>query len=382
MLNLKSVFCHTRPSEKTPKIPAGYYPPLSADELLATPQRQRWLAFLRDSSPLPKAQFRHYYQQPLMRCLTLMQQFPLTAEGIHARSGGMADYMLESLSYAVRLAKGHMLPPGAPPEEQAAQNTAWHAVMVYAAMLSPLGYLCDLQVELVNGKRCFPLDDAPPEPYRFRFLPAAPDYVRQSAGAMLAWRLIPAETIQWLNNYPDAFRALSLYLSGFREQTGVVHHIISEAVQLTTGMTAEKAKSVNDEVSSNVSEAPAVLPDNPGSQFWQWLVTGCQCGEIAVNQAENSVHLIGGYLFLPSPWIFRQYLTTTGGEPQEKDVIQKVFERLRYHRRNSGKMVTCHLYQTEDREGPYRKLSGYLVPAGKVFSGGINDGDNPLLAVI
>ncbi len=45
-------------------------------------------------------------------------------------------------------------------------------------------------------------------------------------------------------------------------------------------------------------------------------------------------------------------------------------------------MVTCHLYQTEDREGPYRKLSGYLVPAGKVFSGGINDGDNPLLAVI
>ncbi|MGL4172038.1 TraI domain-containing protein [Morganella morganii] len=47
-----------------------------------------------------------------MRCLTLMQQFPLTAERTHARSGGMADYMLESLSYAVRLAKGHMLPAG------------------------------------------------------------------------------------------------------------------------------------------------------------------------------------------------------------------------------------------------------------------------------
>ncbi len=382
MLNLKSVFCHTRPSEKTPKIQAGYYSPLSADVLLATPQRQRWLAFLSDSSPLPKAQFRHYYQQPLMHCLTLMQQFPLTAEGTHARSGGMADYMLESLSYAVRLAKGYMLPPGDPPEEQAAQSTAWHAVMVYAAMLSPLGYLCDVHVELVNGKRWFPLDDAPPVPYRFRFLPAAPDDVRQSAGAMLAWRLIPAEAIQWLSNYPDAFRALSLYLSGFREQTGVVHHVISEAVRLTTGMTAEKEKPVNAVVSSNVSEAPAALPDNPGSWFWQWLVTGCRSGEIEVNQAENSVHLTGGYLFLPSPWIFRQYLTTTGGELQEKDAIQKAFERLRYHRRNSGKMVTCHLYQTEDREGLYRKLSGYLVPAGKVFSGGINYGDNPLLAVI
>lgn len=382
MLNLKSFFQIRSIPEKTPKIPAGYYSPLSAAALLATPPRQRWLAFLRDSSPLPKAQFQHYYQQPLMHCLTLMQQFPLTAEGTHARSGGMADYMLESLSYAVRLAKGHMLPPGAPPEEQAAQSTAWHAVMVYAAMLSPLGYLCDVHVELVNGKRWFPLDDAPPEPYRFRFLPAAPDDARQSAGAMLAWRLIPAEAIQWLNNYPDAFRALSLYLSGFREQTGVVHHVISEAVRLTTGMTAEKEKPVNAVVSSNVSEAPEELPDNPGGQFWQWLVTGCKSREIAVNQAENSVHLTGGYLFLPPPWIFRQYLITTGGELQEKDAIQKAFERLRYHRRNSGKMVTCHLYQTEDREGPYRKLSGYLVPAGKVFSGGINDGDNPLLAVI
>ncbi|WP_368937764.1 TraI domain-containing protein [Morganella morganii] len=376
MLNLKSFFQIRSIPEKTPKIQAGYYSPLSAEALLETPQRQRWLAFLRDSSPLPKAQFRHYYQQPLMRCLTLMQQFPLTAEGTHARSGGMADYMLESLSYAVRLAKGHMFPPGAPLEEQAAQSTVWHAVMVYAAMLSLLGYLCDVHVELANGKRWFPLDNAPPEPYRFRFLPAAPDDVRQSAGAMLAWRLIPAEAIQWLNNYPDAFRALSLYLSGFREQTGVVHHIIFEAVQLTTGMTAEKEKPVN------VSEAPEELPDNPGGQFWQWLATGCQHGEIAVNETENSVHLTGGYLFLPSPWIFRQYLITTGGEPQEKDAIQKAFERLRYHRQNSGKMVTCHLYQTEDREGPYRKLSGYLVPAGKVFSGGINHGDNPLLAVI
>lgn len=369
---------------KTPpqNSPTGYYRPLSAEELLATQQRQHWLAFLRDSSPLPKAKFQHYYQQPLMRCLTLMQQFPLTAEGTHARSGGMADYMLESLSYAVRLAKGYMLPPGAPPEEQAAQSIAWHAVMVYAAMLSPLDYLCDVHVELANGKRWFPLDDAPPEPYRFRFLPEAPDDARQSAGAMLAWRLIPAEAVQWLRNYSDTFRVLSLYLSGFREQTGVVHQIISEAVSLTTGMTAGKVKRVNDMVSRNVSESPAVLPDSPGSQFWQWLVTGCQCGEIAINQTENSLHLAGGYLFLPSPWIFRQYLNTTGGESQEKDAIQKAFERLRYHRRNSGKMVICHLYQTEDREGPYRKLNGYLVPAGKVFSGGINDGDNPLLAVI
>ncbi|MCT4708710.1 TraI domain-containing protein [Enterobacteriaceae bacterium H11S18] len=56
----------------------------------------------------------------------------------------MADYMLETVSYAARLSKSYMLPVGAPPEEQAAQSATWNAVDVYAAMLSSLEYLCHL----------------------------------------------------------------------------------------------------------------------------------------------------------------------------------------------------------------------------------------------
>ncbi|HCM64043.1 MAG TPA: hypothetical protein DIT05_16110 [Morganella sp. (in: Bacteria)] len=378
MLTLKSFFHPQSRPEKILEIPAGYYRPFSAENLPATPQRQQWIKHLRDSSSLPKAQFQRYYQTPLAKCLVLMQQFPLMEQGSHARPGGMADYMLESLSYAVRLAKGYMLPPGAPPEEQAAQSTAWHAVIVYASMLSPLGYLCDVHIELANGKRWFPLSDAPPEPYRFRFSPSSSAEERQSFGAMLAWRIIPAEAILWLSNYPDAFRALSLYLSGFREQTGVVHHIISEAVRLTTG---ENEKTIAEDI-CEVNEFPAEHADNPGNIFWQWLVEGCRSDNIAINQPDNSVHLVGGYLFLPSPWIFRQFLSDTGGEQQEKAALQKAFERLRYHRRDNGTMFTCHLYQTENRDGQYRKLSGYLVPVDKVFTGSLKHGDNPRLVVI
>ena len=378
MLNLKSFFHPQSRSEQIPETPAGYYRPFSAENLPVTPQRQQWLKHLRDSSSLPQAQFQHYYQTPLTKCLVLMQQFPLMEQGSHARPGGMADYMLESLSYAVRLAKGYMLPPGAPPEEQAAQSTAWHAVIVYASMLSPLGYLGDLHIELVNGKRWFPLSDVPPAPYRFRFSPSLSAEERQSFGAMLAWRIIPAEAILWLSNYPDAFRALSLYLNGFREQTGVVHRIISEAVRLTTG---ENEKTITEDI-CEVNEFPAEHADNPGNIFWQWLVEGCRSDNIAINQPDNSVHLIGGYLFLPSPWIFRQFLSDTGGEQQEKAALQKAFERLRYHRRDNGTMFTCHLYQTENRDGQYRKLSGYLVLVNKVFSGTLKHGDNPRLVVI
>ena len=382
MLTLKSFF-HPQPRpEKIPEIPAGYYRPFSAENLPATPQRQQWIKHLRDSSSLPKAQFQRYYQTPLAKCLVLMQQFPLMEQGSHARPGGMADYMLESLSYAVRLAKGYMLPPGAPPEEQAAQSTAWHTVIVYASMLSPLGYLCDVHIELANGKRWFPLSDAPPMPYRFRFSPSSSAEERQSFGAMLAWRIIPAEAILWLSNYPDAFRALSLYLNGFREQTGVVHRIMSESVRLTTGENENRDEECIQETDESPADVVSLPPDNPGNIFWQWLVDGCRSDNIAINQPDNSVHLIGGYLFLPSPWVFHQFLSDTGGEQQEKAALQRVFERLRYHRRDKGTMFTCHLYQTENRDGQYRKLSGYLVPSDKVFADTLKHGDNPRLVVI
>lgn len=44
--------------------------------------------------------------------------------------------------------------------------------------------------------------------------------------------------------------------------------------------------------------------------------------------------------------------------------------------------ITCHLYQNEQREGRFQKLSGYLVLASKVYDSDNNPGDNPLLIVI
>ncbi|SEQ13407.1 hypothetical protein SAMN05216522_101301 [Rosenbergiella nectarea] len=45
-------------------------------------------------------------------------------------------------------------------------------------------------------------------------------------------------------------------------------------------------------------------------------------------------------------------------------------------------MYTCQLYQNEQREGRFEKLSGYLVLASKIFPGNNNPGDNPLLIVL
>lgn len=248
MLNLKSFLRPGRsgpdapPTVKAikPSLPPGYFLPMTASELLATTRRQQWLQSLWDYSPLPKDMYRQYYLSPLEHCVMLMQQFPLTESGPYARPGGMADYMLETVSYAARLSKSYMLPVGAPPEEQAAQSAAWNAIVVYAAMLPSLEYLCHLHVELESGKRWFPLLGAPSEPYRFRFSPEQSPERLQSFGAMLAWKIIPPEAINWLSTWPEAIKTLSTYLTGFRAQSGVVNAIVSEAIRLTAGAPESK----------------------------------------------------------------------------------------------------------------------------------------------
>lgn len=458
MLNLKSFLRSERsrpdapPTVKAikPSLPPGYFLPMTASELLATTSRQQWLQSLWDYSSLPKDMYRHYYLAPLEHCMALMQQFPLTESGPYSRPGGMADYMLETVSYAARLSKSYMLPVGAPPEEQAAQNAAWNAVVVYAAMLPSLEYLCHLHVELDNGKRWFPLLDAPPESYRFRFAPEQSPERLQSFGAMLAWKIIPPEAINWLSSWPEAIKTLSTYLTGFRAQSGVVNAIVSEAIRLTAGSPESEspvvstiitpvqaevlpegallsglaentpelvASSAEEEILAPAPEAGLALPDaleesddtdallammgfvsdggvetgeispsveqqDPGEIFWQWLIVGCRSGSLIPNKPDGRIHLVAGYVFLRTPGIFHQFLTETNAPGEDKVRLQKAFERLGHHRQDNGTMYTCQLYQNEQREGRFQKLSGYLVLASKIFTGDNNPGDNPLLIVI
>lgn len=463
MLNLKSFF-HPRRSRQDvlptveatkSSLPPDYFQPMTASELLATTRRQKWLQSLWDYSSLPKDMYRQYYLAPMEHCVTLMQQFPLMESGPYSRPGGMADYMLETVSYAARLSKSYMLPVGAPPEEQAAQSAAWNAVVVYAAMLPSLEYLCHLHVELENGKRWFPLLDAPPEPYRFRFAPEPSPERLQSFGAMLAWKVIPSEAINWLSSWPEAIRTLSTYLTGFRAQSGVVNAIVSEAIRLTAGAPEGEPPAVpamiipvqdeslqGDTLLSGladdvpelvvsyseeeilpaaepapVSDAELIFPDeqegpddtdallammgfvsvdaaetgeitpsaelnDPGEAFWQWLVTGCRSGSLIPNKPDGRIHLVASYVFLRAPGIFHQYLTETNAPGEDKARLQKAFERLGHHRQDNGTMYTCQLYQNEQREGRFQKLSGYLVLASKVYDSDNNPGDNPLLIVI
>ncbi|CAI1833427.1 integrating conjugative element relaxase, PFGI-1 class [Serratia marcescens] len=220
----------------SPAGPAGYFMPQSATQLLDLPARKQCLQQLWENSSLPKDLYEQFYLQPLHHLVTLMQVLPATRQGEYASEGGLVDVTLQTTTYAVRLAKGHMLPPGAAPEDQSAQNILWNAVVFYAALWRYLPQLDLVEGELQSGRAWLPGVTVPAEPYRFRFKPVAPDpVITASQSALIACRLLPTEAVNWLSTLPAAARATMLIASRQPSSLPVIDEIIQEAVKLARG---------------------------------------------------------------------------------------------------------------------------------------------------
>ncbi|BEL96231.1 relaxase [Serratia marcescens] len=220
----------------TPQSPAGYFMPATAERLLDTASRKQCLQQLWENSALPKDLYTDFYLQPLKQLMTLLQVLPAAQQGEYAREGGLAEVTLQTVTYAVRLAKGHMLPPGAAPEEQAAQNVQWNMVVFYAALWHYLPLLSQLEGELRSGQPWLVGVAIPKEPYRFRFSATSSDPVlATSQSTMIAARLLPAAVIDWLSALPAAIQSLMLIASRQPSALPVIDDIVQDAVRLARG---------------------------------------------------------------------------------------------------------------------------------------------------
>lgn len=402
MLNLKLCFQRIGLFKRIKKginseISSNTILPRSLNDLLLSSHRQQLLKSLWNSSFLSQEAYTQLYKTPLEQCVFLMQQFPLSEKGAYNYLGGMTDYMLEVVTCASNLSKNYMLPIDVSPEEQAEQGTVWHAVIVYASLFSCVEYLCHFEVEFKSGKRWFPLQEALTEPYRFRFISEISQNQMRCFGAMLAWKIIPSDAINWLSQYPKALEALSMYLTGFREQTGIVDEIVSKAIALTLApFQCEISLPESDVLSESISlekRELTVIPEmqlpptdnqiiDMGDAFWQWLIEGCVDGHLSINQPNAQIHIIAGYVFIVTPNIFYVFLAEMKLPKQDKGKLQKAFERLKYHRHDRGNMFTCRLFQNELLEGQFKKLSGYLIPVNKIFTSNNKPAENLLLVVV
>ncbi|WP_413715378.1 TraI domain-containing protein [Serratia ureilytica] len=241
----------------TPQSPAGYFIPATAEQLLDTASRKQCLQQLWENSALPRDLYTDFYLQPLKGLMTLMQVLPAAQQGEYAREGGLAEVTLQTVTYAVRLAKGHMLPPGAAPEEQAAQNVQWNMVVFYAALWHYLPLLGQLEGELRSGQPWLVGVAIPNEPYRFRFsvTPLAPA-LATSQSTMIAARLLPGAVTDWLSALPAAIRSLMLIASRQPSALPVIDNIVQEAVKLARGedlLAAQQSRPAVDAPAASVA---------------------------------------------------------------------------------------------------------------------------------
>ncbi len=205
----------------------GEFPPQSADELLAAAGRQRALQQLWDNSPFSRPVWEAFWLTPIRALAVRLQQLPAAPTGPYAREGGMLDEALEVAVCAVRLTRGWMLPPGAVPEEQAAQSGAWCSAIFWAALLHDVGALHKMAVFQEDGSRWYPQVAAPELPWSVRFSQGGGDPC--AWGAMMAYRLLPEDGLRWLSRWPRVTDTLLIYLSGNQKAGAILHAAVSEA---------------------------------------------------------------------------------------------------------------------------------------------------------
>lgn len=106
--------------------------------------------------------------------------------------------------------KGYMFPPGATPEEQAAQSGVWSAVVFWSALFYHLPLLAHLEGELISGKLWQPGMSPPGEAFRFRYRQQRLHGTEaQQLAAVMAGQLLPEGATAWLAAVPGALQNLA-----------------------------------------------------------------------------------------------------------------------------------------------------------------------------
>lgn len=500
--------------------PVGYHAPREAGRLCASPLRETCLQQLWENCSLPADIYQRLYLAPLNNLLARVQNVPAAQQGRWSQSDGFGDLTLQFTTCAVRLAKGYMFPPGAAPEEQAAQNVMWNAVIFWSALFWHLPLLATLEGELLDGKSWLPGMTVPDSPYRFRFREAEN---ASAFAALAAGQLMPAEATGWLAENPSALgnlagalwnqhpgmslirslmkqaaektdsplmesktdevvNTLASGLPGDNNAVQTVHNSILspdvssqqsgmnttddlaapasfdlassiESASQTDSLLSEDLSNFGSENPANetvmtavaddtdallslfevtekmatVGESSEALPEEPitedekiapsysiepvefsekadsdvyvensdnsavayvnkrderlhsasgavsgteeveGARFFDWLREGINRGGITFNGKDDKVHIIAGYVFLPVPGIFFDYLKATGSA-DDREKVQASFEQLNLHkRRDNRRFYFAQLFDTPDKSGKFKRMKGYLVKSRQVF---------------
>ncbi|MFZ4214640.1 TraI domain-containing protein [Pantoea endophytica] len=248
-----------KPAQAGGKVPPGYFAPHSAAKLLSSPHRKLLLRQIWDNTSLPEEIYNRLYLAPLKRLAEGVQNVPACTEGEWSKEGGYIDLTLKFTACSVRLAKGHMFPPGASPEEQAAKNTLWNAIVFWSALTAHLPQLTRIEGEILDGQCWIPGMSSPGAPYRFRISNAADS----GTAAMMAARLLPDDGVTWLCGDRQAMRVMASLAGGDAAAMPLIKEILDKARCIS----GSPASSTQADLPAMVAAVPIPDPGLPATAF-------------------------------------------------------------------------------------------------------------------
>ncbi len=182
-------------------------------------------SFTRDCAPL------------LHAVADLCQMLPASESHHHAQPGGLLIHLLEVVNHALGIRASYTLPRGVPPEDINKLQHLWTYGVFVAALFHDIGKpMADLQITAQAGHRSWlwqplsgSLSEGGAQTYRVAFQ-VDRDYTRhQKLPVILAQRLIPQPTLQWLSSDPALLQELMAYLGGEHNAKSLIAEIVTRA---------------------------------------------------------------------------------------------------------------------------------------------------------
>ena len=227
----------------------GWLRILGATDLLRLVHGGRVLDTMWRQSRLAQIVWERDLLPAVHRYAEYVQLMPASESHHHAHVGGLLSHTLEMTLAAMTWRNGQFFPEGADVEEMDAQRDEWTYVVFFAALLHDIGkIMADLRIGWICTGMEAPLRWVPMSgpltamvqartggEYLVEFTPkSARDYQAHARLAtILLQQVAPATALSFLARRPQAFEALTQYLSG-ADKGSMLAQLIRRADQTST----------------------------------------------------------------------------------------------------------------------------------------------------
>lgn len=218
----------------------GASQPILRGKVLLAEHRVR-LKSIRAIIGVPEQHWRWLYQTLFTAFAEFVQRLPASEAHHHCEAGGLLRHALEVVELALKIRRGHVLPPDKEPEVVIAEQEVWTYAVASAAMLHDVGKaLVDQRIVLQRrdglpiglwSPWTGPMSKTGGTHYRIEFQRGRDHRLREAVTPLLVAHIVPNDGLRWLGDHHDALAAWLGAIGGAALGNTVIADIIKEADQ-------------------------------------------------------------------------------------------------------------------------------------------------------